>query len=83
MMLSLRRNLVTTAKRFIYITKMDNNERKQYILPNNQPIVNLECKVAFENLTEQEKKYSHWYSKVFLNIIKINQNVIVFNPNYN
>lgn len=65
MMLSLRRNLFTTAKRFIYITKMDNNERKQYILPNNQPIVNLECKVAFENLTEQEKKYSHWYSKVF------------------
>lgn len=47
---------------------MDNNERKQYILPNNQPIVNLECKVAFENLTEQEKKYSHWYSKVFQNV---------------
>ena len=65
MMLSLRRNLITTAKRFIYIKKMDNNERKQFILPKDQPIVNLECKVAFENLTEQEKKYSHWYSKVF------------------
>lgn len=62
---------------------MDNNERKQYILPNNQPIVNLECKVAFENLTEQEKKYSHWYSKVFLNWLKIIQNVIVFIENYN
>lgn len=61
---------------------MDNNERKQYILPNNQPIVNLECKVAFENLTEQEKKYSHWYSKVFLNWLKIIQNVIVFIENY-
>ena len=42
-----------------------NSERKEYILPNSQPVVNLECQVAFDNLTEIEKKYAHWFSKVF------------------
>ncbi|CAO1439060.1 unnamed protein product [Diamesa serratosioi] len=46
---------------------MDNSERKEYILPNSQPVVNLECKVAFDNLTELEKKYAHWFSKACWN----------------
>lgn len=59
-----RRRITTVIKRFINTKIMDNSERKEYILPNSQPVVNLECKVAFDNLTEVEKKYAHWFSKV-------------------
>lgn len=59
-----RRRIITAIKRLINTKIMDNSERKEYILPNSQPVVNLECKVAFDNLTELEKKYAHWFSKV-------------------
>nr|XP_054758052.1 dipeptidyl peptidase 3-like [Lytechinus pictus] len=35
----------------------------QFIIPNEVPFVNLECKTAFECLSSKEKKYAHYIGK--------------------
>lgn len=42
---------------------ISNSEKLQYVLPNDQPIVQLDCLTAFNNLTSTEKLYAHYLSK--------------------
>lgn len=36
---------------------------KVYTLPNDQPLVKLDCNVAFNALSDKEKLYTHYLSK--------------------
>lgn len=38
-----------------------------YVLPNNQPVVLLDCNVAFNALTKEEKLYAHHLSRACWN----------------
>ena len=46
-----------------FSVKMSEVAVKDFVLPNEQPVVPLECATAFENLNANEKAYAHHLSK--------------------
>lgn len=43
---------------------MNQQQIQEFVLEQNTPFEELDCSEAFENLTETEKKYLHYYTKV-------------------
>lgn len=46
---------------------MSDIDKTLYTLPNDQPVVALECDTAFKSLTQKEKLYSHYLSQAAWN----------------
>ena len=46
-----------------YYSTMAEVDMTYFVLPNEQPVVPLECRTAFENLSNKEKCYAHHLSK--------------------
>lgn len=44
-------------------TTMSEVDVKNFIIPNNQPVIFLDCNSAFENLNPKEKSYAHYLSR--------------------
>ena len=42
---------------------MATTRTQQFILPNDTPVVFLDCRKSFNHLTKQEKLYAHHFSK--------------------
>jgi dipeptidyl-peptidase-3 len=43
------------------------SDTEHFIIPNNQPVVELDCTTAFNGLTTKEKLYAHYLSQASWN----------------
>ncbi|UYV78782.1 DPP3 [Cordylochernes scorpioides] len=66
----LLKSATTTTQAFLRFTRLGARFQSnlkmassEYIFPNDQPVVYLECDGAFKNLTEAEKLYAHYLSR--------------------
>ncbi|XP_018397006.1 PREDICTED: dipeptidyl peptidase 3 [Cyphomyrmex costatus] len=50
-----------------YYSTMSDIDKTLYTLPNDQPVVALECDTAFKSLTQKEKLYTHYLSQAAWN----------------
>lgn len=54
-----RISLIHSSKQTITM----NHQLQEFILEQNTPFEELDCREAFDNLTETERKYLHFYTK--------------------
>lgn len=60
---SIRLIKFNNISRFQYSTEMHQN-MQEFILELKTPFEELDCREAFDNLSEKEQKYLHYYTKV-------------------
>ena len=47
----------------VTVTDQEQKALSQYIIPLSQPVVTLDCEVAFNSLDQKEKLYAHYLSQ--------------------